>query len=139
MDFASLQGSATFSSIGFTWMPGFHCGADQTFLIEYRSEGHEWKEGARLFGGKVLNQQLRKVVDGLDPGSPYLFRIYASNKFGQSEKSEEILANTIEGQTSESNYCISVSQLHSKELIALYDFSGAEFNTFVKFRSNFLM
>ena len=90
------------SSIGFTWIPGFHGGADQTFHIEYRSEGQDWKEGARLFGGKVSNQQLQIEVDGLAADSPYLFRIYASNEYGQSDKSGELLEKTIEGQSSKS-------------------------------------
>ena len=83
-------------------MPGFHGGADQTFHIQYRSEGHEWKEGARLFGGKVTSQQLETNVYGLDAGCSYLFRIYASNQYGQSDKSGELLGKTTERQSSKS-------------------------------------
>ena len=107
-EFTAHQGSEKPSSISFTWFPGFHGDADQTFHIEYRSEGHDWKEGARVFGGKVLEQQLQTYVDGLESGSSYLFRIYASNKYGNSDKSQERLGRTVEGQTSEAQYCISV-------------------------------
>ena len=102
VNFRVLPHSATPSSIGFSWTPGFHGGADQTFHIDYRSEGQEWKEGARLFGGKVSNQQLQIEVNGLDADSPYLFRIYASNQYGESDKSGELLEKTTQGQSSKS-------------------------------------
>ena len=107
--FARLPDSETISSIGFTWFPGFHGGADQIFHIEYKSEGHEWKEGARLFGGKVLNQQLQTKVDGLASGSSYVFRIYASNEYGNSiEKSNELFGSTVKVAEGEFQCCISV-------------------------------
>ena len=93
-NFTILQDSETTSSIRFAWFPGFHGGANQTFYIECKPKGQEWRDCARLSGGK-LNRQFQLTVDGLASGSSYLFRIYSKNEYGNStDKSITLLGKT---------------------------------------------
>ena len=93
-NFAILQDSETTSSIRLAWFSGYHGGANQTFFIECKPKGHEWRECARLPGGK-LNRRFQLTVDGLVSGSSYLFRIYSRNEYGNStDKSQALLGKT---------------------------------------------
>ena len=87
-----MQISSTSRSIHLSWKPGFDGNSPVTsFRLEMKSWSANWNLG-KFFITKETNY----LVEGLNPGSKYSFRVSSSNRHGISEKSDEISFDTKE-------------------------------------------
>ncbi|XP_076438502.1 neural cell adhesion molecule 2-like [Babylonia areolata] len=76
------------------WLPGFHGGKPQKFLVQYRdaeqSEDRAWVTVASQLEVSRLEEETEEesvqeaVVDGLRPGHAYVLRVIAHNQYGNS-------------------------------------------------------
>ncbi|KAL3862865.1 hypothetical protein ACJMK2_008811, partial [Sinanodonta woodiana] len=89
-----VPNSVTTNSLQLSWRAGFHGGASQTFVIEYREAGQtDWLNKTEP-RGLVLYIILNTTIADLKDGTNYEFRIYSENVYNRSQISPVINETT---------------------------------------------
>ena len=91
-DFKTTGADST--GVRLSWIPGFHGGENQTFVIQHKSESSSWSGNITVPGSKLQHAILNEVVTGLNPDTRYTFRIYAFNKYGRSDYADSMPEET---------------------------------------------
>ena len=84
-------GMVSTSFVELNWISGHSYGGQQTFVIEYRNSGSSgWTVVANVPGGRLGGQTYSKIISSLQPGTAYIFRVYATNRFGNSYYTDNV-------------------------------------------------
>ncbi|XP_053390451.1 neural cell adhesion molecule 2-like [Mercenaria mercenaria] len=72
-----------------SWIPGFHGGFAQTFLIQLSTDRKNWRNEETIFGGTdESGEPMYEVLNNLQESTTYYVRMYAFNSEGNSPFSE---------------------------------------------------
>ncbi|XP_053372613.1 hemicentin-1-like isoform X1 [Mercenaria mercenaria] len=72
-----------------SWIPGFHGGFAQTFLIQLSTDRKHWRNEETVYGGTDESEEpMYKVLINLQESTIYYVRMYAFNSEGNSPFSE---------------------------------------------------
>ncbi|XP_041372804.1 twitchin-like [Gigantopelta aegis] len=83
-------------SVSVSWIETFNGGSIQTFLIQYRADTtSQWTNLTAEFPEKVLHTNHTAVISNLQPGTRYLVKVLAYNKYGYKGFTEEQEALTL--------------------------------------------
>ena len=69
-------------AVNVVWTPGYNGGFEQEFVIEYRKQSSD-----DVFVKVAVDRQAGSAytVQGLDPQTVYVFKVFAKNELGTSE------------------------------------------------------
>lgn len=80
-----------------SWLPGFHGGDNQTFILEYKSYNSDWSK--HIIEGDLTQEVVNATISHLEPATNYTLKITARNSYGMSEGKNSILTGrTLEGK-----------------------------------------
>lgn len=72
-----------------SWLPGFHGGDNQTFILEYKTYNSDWSKN--LIEGDLTQEVMNATISHLEPATNYTLRISARNSLGMSDWKNSIL------------------------------------------------
>ena len=82
-----------YNSAEVSWLPGFHGGYPQTFVIQTSTDAVHWKNVSLIDGGTYSNEvAFNETLSGLEPETLYWIRLFSFNKQGTSDYS---IANNV--------------------------------------------
>ncbi|XP_071160918.1 cell adhesion molecule Dscam2-like [Mytilus edulis] len=84
----SVLTEAKQTQISVSWTPGFDGGYLQWFIVEYQEIGDMYWEN------ETSNSSNSLVIDGLQPSTRFLIRMFARNMIDDSNRTEDILVQT---------------------------------------------
>ncbi|KAH3768760.1 hypothetical protein DPMN_169977 [Dreissena polymorpha] len=91
-----------YNSAEVSWLPGFHGGYPQIFVIQTSTDAVHWKNVSLIDGGTYNNESsFNETLTGLEPETLYWIRLFSFNKQGTSDYS---IANSVT-TTKAPSYC----------------------------------
>ena len=100
--FTHIKESASETTAGFQWIPGFDGGLEQKFYVFY-------KKASDLLWNYTVVLTNKVILTGLAPGTLYNVKMFASNSFGNSSESNILNFTTNAGESITYSYSLGLA------------------------------